>query len=98
MPTYIGLYRFTDQGIKNVKDSPNRFKDAIKAVESMGGKVMGVYTVMGEYDIISIGEFPNDEAAMTFALATGARGNVRSTTLKAFTQDEYAAIVKKLPL
>ena len=97
MPTYIGLYEFTDQGVKNIKDSPNRVKDAIKAAESMGAKVMGVYTVMGEYDIISIGEFPSDEAAMTFALATGARGNVRTKTLKAFTQDEYAAIVKKLP-
>jgi len=97
MPTYIGLYKFTDQGIKNVKDSPGRVQDAIKAAESMGAKVMGVYAVMGEFDIVSIGEFPNDEAAMTFALATGARGNVRSRTLKAFTQDEYSAIVQKLP-
>lgn len=97
MPTYIGLYKFTDQGIKNVKDSPGRVQDAIKAAESMGAKVMGVYAVMGEFDIVSIGEFPNDEAAMTFALATGAQGNVRSRTLKAFTQDEYSAIVQKLP-
>ena len=97
MPTYIGLYKFTDQGIKNVKDSPGRVQDAIKAAEAMGAKVMGVYAVMGEFDIVSIGEFPNDEAAMTFALATGARGYVRSRTLKAFNQDEYSAIVKKLP-
>ena len=97
MPTYIGLYKYTDQGIKNVKDSPGRLQDAIKAAESMGAKVTGAYSVMGEYDLVSIGEFPSDEAAMTFALATGARGNVRSTTLKAFTQDEFAAIVKKLP-
>ena len=97
MPTYIGLYKYTDQGIKNVKDSPGRVKDAIKSAESMGAKVTGVYSVMGEYDLVSIGEFPSDEAAMAFALATGARGNVRSTTLKAFTQDEFASIVKKLP-
>ena len=97
MPTYIGLYKYTDQGIKNVKDSPGRVKDAIKAVESLGGKVIGLYSVMGEYDLVTIGEFPSDEAAMTFALATGARGNVRSTTLKAFNQEEFAAIIKKLP-
>ena len=97
MPTYIGLYKYTDQGIKNVKDSPSRIQDAIKSAESMGAKFTGVYSVMGEYDLVSVGEFPNDEAAMTFALATGARGNVRSTTLKAFTKDEFAAIVKKLP-
>ena len=85
MPTYIGLYKYTDQGIKNVKDSPGRVQDAIKSAESMGGKVIGVYSVMGEYDLVSIGEFPSDEAAMVFALATGARGNIRSKTLKAFT-------------
>ena len=97
MPTYIGLYKLSGQGVKNIKDAPSRVEDAFKAVEAMGGKVVGFYAVMGEYDYVSIGEFPSDETAMTFALALGARGNVRTTTLKAFTQDEFAAIVKKLP-
>ena len=52
---------------------------------------------MGEYDYVSIGEFPSDEHAMTFAMATGSRGNVRTTTLKAFTKEELAEIIKKLP-
>jgi uncharacterized protein with GYD domain len=97
MPTYIGLYKLTDQGIKNIKDAPQRLEEAIKASEAMGGKMLGVYTVMGEYDYVSIGEFPNDETVLTLALALGAKGNVRTTTLKAFTKEEFAEIVKNLP-
>jgi uncharacterized protein with GYD domain len=97
MPTYIGLYKLTDQGIKNAKDAPGRVEDAIKGAEAMGGKVIGVYAVMGEYDYVSIGEFPSDEVAMAFSMALGSRGNVRTTTLKAFTKEEFAQIAKKLP-
>ena len=97
MPTYITLYRFTDQGINAIKDIPQLIEEAIKEYEAMGGKVIGVYAVMGEYDIVGIGELPNDEAAMTFALGLGSRGNVRSTTLKAFTKEEFAGMIKKLP-
>ena len=97
MLTYIGLYKFTDQGIKNMKDAPRRVEDAVKGAEAMGGKVIGVYSVMGEYDYVTIGEFPSDEVAMTYAMALGSGGNVRTTTLKAFTKEEFAQIVKKLP-
>ena len=97
MPTYIGLYKLTDQGIKNIKDAPQRIEEAIKAAEAVGGKVLGVYSVLGEYDLVSIAEFPNDETVLSLALAFGALGNVRSTTLKAFTKEEFAEIVKKLP-
>ena len=55
------------------------------------------YSVMGEYDYVGIGELPNDETAVALALAMGSRGNVRTTTLKAFTKEEFAKIVKKLP-
>ena len=97
MPTYICLHKLTDQGIKNIKDAPQRIEEDIKAAEAAGGKVLGVYTVLGEYDFVSIGEFPNDETALTLGLALVAQGNVRTTTLKAFTKEEFAEIVKKLP-
>ena len=97
MPLYIGLYKLTDQGIKNIKDAPQRVEEAIKASEAMGGKVLGVYSVLGEYDLVSIAEFPNDETVLTLALALGGQGNVRSTTLKAFTKEKFAEIVGKLP-
>jgi uncharacterized protein with GYD domain len=97
MPTYIGLYKLTDQGIKNIKEMPQRIEKSIEASEAMGGKVLGVYSVLGEYDLVSIAEFPNDETVLTLALALGGQGNVRSTTLKAFTKAEFAEIVKRLP-
>ena len=97
MPTYIFLYKLTDQGIKNIKEMPQRMEKAIEASEAVGGKVLGVYSVLGEYDLVSIAEFPNDETVLTLALALGGQGNVRSTTLKAFTKEEFAEIVKKLP-
>jgi uncharacterized protein with GYD domain len=87
----------TDQGIKDVKNAPGRVEEAIKGVQVMGGKVLGVYIVMGEYDYVTIGEFPSDEVAATFSLALSSRGNVRTTTLRAFTKEEFAEMVKKLP-
>jgi len=63
----------------------------------MGGKVIGVYVVMGDYDYVTIGEFPSDEVATTFALTIGSLGNVRTNTLRAYTKEEFAAMVKKLP-
>ena len=97
MPTYIGLYKLTDQGIKNIKEMPQRIEKAIEASEAVGGKLLGAYVVMGDYDLVSIAEFPNDETALTLALALGAQGNIRTTTLKAFTKAEFAEIVTRLP-
>ena len=97
MPTYITLYKLTAQGIKNIKGAPGRYQEGVKNFEAIGGKVIGFYATMGEYDYVGIGEAPSDEIAMTFALALGALGNVRTTTLKAFTTEEFANIVSKLP-
>ena len=97
MPIYIGLNKLTDQGIKNIKEAPQRIEEAFKGWEAMGGKVIGFYVVMGEYDYVAIGEAPNDEVAFTAALALGAQGNIRTKTLKAITKEEFAEIVKKLP-
>ncbi len=97
MPNYVILMKLTDQGAKTIKDAPGRVEAGIKAFEKMGGKVIGFYVVMGEYDYVSIGEAPSDEVAATFALALGSLGNVKTTTLRAFTKEEFAAMVKKLP-
>ena len=97
MPTYIGLMKLTDYGIKNIKEAPQRIEKGIKAYEAMGGKFIGLYVVLGEYDYVAIGEAPSDEAHVAFSLALGSEGFVRTTSLKAFTKEEFAEIVKKLP-
>jgi uncharacterized protein with GYD domain len=81
MPTYIVLYKLTDQGIKDIKNAPGRIEEGTKALEAMGGKLLGFYATMGEYDYVSVSEAPSDEVAMTFMLGLGSRGNIRTTTL-----------------
>jgi uncharacterized protein with GYD domain len=97
MPTYITLCKLTDQGAQDIKNMPKRIKAAGKMIEKMGGKLTGFYLTIGEYDYIAIGEAPNDEVACTFLLGLGATGMLRTTTLKAFTLDEFTKVVKKLP-
>jgi len=97
MPTYISLLKLTEQGIKNIKDAPARVEQAIKAMEAGAGKFIGFYAVMGEYDYVVIAEAPNDEAMMTYLLALGSLGNVKTSTMKAFTKEQFADLVKKLP-
>ena len=97
MPTYVTLYNWTEQGIKSVKNAPDRIKASIKATETAGGKVLGVYVTMGEYDLVAISEWPDDQTASAAALAQASQGFVRMKTLKAFTPAEFAAIVKKMP-
>ena len=97
MPVYITLYKFTDQGIKDVKNVAKRYEAGVKAFEAMGGKVIGFYATMGEYDYVGLGEAPSDEVALTFALGLGAQGNVRTTTLKAFSMEQFTELVKKIP-
>ena len=97
MPNYVVLMKLTDQGAKTIKDAPGRLEAGIKAYEKMGGKVIGFYVVMGEYDYVAVGEAPSDEVATTFSLALGSLGNVRTTTLRAYTKEEFVAMVKRLP-
>ena len=97
MATYVSLMKLTDQGIKDIKDAPQRIKDGIKGVEAMGGKVTSFYLTMGDYDYVSIAEFPNDEIGMTYLMMLGSLGNIRTTTLKAFTTEQMTEMVGKLP-
>ena len=97
MPTYITLYKMTEQGIKNVKDAPGRIQEGIKNWEGAGGKLIGFYATQGEYDYVGIAEHPDEEVATAFMLGMGAQGNVRTTTLRAFSPDQFASIVAKIP-
>jgi len=97
MPTYIMLMKLTEQGVKDIKNAPQRVEQAAKTAEAIGGKMIGFYATMGEYDYVVIGECPSDEVMMTFLMGLGSLGSVRTTTLKAFTREEFAQLVKRLP-
>ena len=96
MQTYIILFKFTDQGIRNVKDTINRAESFKNAVEKAGGKFVNEYYTFGRYDIITIIESPDDETIMSVLLNTQSLGNVRSETLKAFSMDDANKILKHL--
>ena len=92
---YIMLMRFTDQGIRNVKDTTRRAEAEKREAEKLGCKFT-VYWTFGKYDGVGILEAPNDEAAMEFGLRVSSLGNTRITTLKAFTEEEITRVVDKL--
>jgi uncharacterized protein with GYD domain len=96
MGHYVSLIRYTPQGAAKIKESPARLDSARKAVEAAGGKLHAWYLTMGKYDAVLISEFPNDETAAKFVLATGSMGNITTQTLKAFTEAEYRKIVASL--
>jgi uncharacterized protein with GYD domain len=95
MPTYVSLVKWTDQGIKDYRESPARAADFSKLVESLGGRVREIVWTVGEYDIVTVTEFPDDEAGMAALLRVGSLGNIRSTTMRAFNADEMGNIVTR---
>jgi uncharacterized protein with GYD domain len=96
MPTYVTLFKWTEQGAKDVKNAPARFAAAKQLVEQGGGKSLGLYVTMGEWDIVAITEGENDEAAAAAALSIASRGNAKTTTMRAFTEAEFAQVLAKV--
>ena len=97
MPKYISLIRFTQKGMETIKEGPKRLDAAKQRFRAAGGELKAFYLVTGQYDAVAISELPNDEAVARVALGNGAMGNVRTETLRAFTEDEYKKIITALP-
>ncbi|MCC6453951.1 MAG: GYD domain-containing protein [Caldilineaceae bacterium] len=93
MPAYVTLFNFTEQGIRNIKDSPSRAKAAADAAKSAGGRIIGIWWLLGQYDGIVITEMPDDETVTRFMATTGMQGNIRTTTMRAYSEEEMARIV-----
>ena len=96
MAVYIALLNLTDQGVKDAKGIPGRVLAARQALENMGGRLHGYRLTVGEYDAVLTVEAPDDEAYATFVLNIATQGNVRTTTLKAFTEEESFRILGNL--
>lgn len=95
MPTYISLINWTDQGIRTFKDSVKRAEAAAEAAKRMGGSLPHIYWTVGQYDLVAISEFPDDESATAFLLALGAQGNIRTSTMMARSAEEITEIISK---
>ena len=97
MASFVILGNYTDQGIKDMKNVQSRVEAAKEAIQQGGGRMIFFYLTLGEYDFVSVAELPDAETGMGILLALGAQGNVRTETMRAFTEDETWAIVDALP-
>jgi len=96
MATYIGLLNWTDQGIRNIKDGPKRLDAAKKALKDVGGELKAFYMTQGSHDAVIIMDCPSDDKLAMFLLRIGSLGNIRTTTMRAYAEEEYRQIVAGL--
>lgn len=96
MAKYVSLLQFTDQGIRNVKDSIKRAAAATAEAEGMGAKVTDAFWTMGAYDVVLLLDAPDDETISAFSLKIGSLGNVKSQTMRAFRHEEMESILAKI--
>jgi uncharacterized protein with GYD domain len=97
MATYIALLKYTEDGIKNIKEGPARLDAAKEAFKAHGAEIKEFYLTFGEYDAVVISEGPDDETATKLALMIGSQGAVRTVTTRAHTEAEYREIIASLP-
>jgi uncharacterized protein with GYD domain len=96
MPSYVVLYRFTEQGRKNIKDTVTRSREVRADNERRGFKIHGLYWTQGRYDLVAVVEAPDEQSMMAALLNVAGAGNAESETLRAFTEAEMEAIIKKM--
>ena len=96
MATYVSLIQFTDQGIRNVKDTIKRGEAAMGEAEKMGIKIIEEFWTMGAYDIVALFEAPDDETMTAFALKVSSLGSVKTQTMRVFGKDEMEGILSKI--
>jgi uncharacterized protein with GYD domain len=97
MSSYIWLVNWTDQGIRNVKETTNRAKSFKEMAEKMGVNVKEILWTMGRYDLVLVLDAPNDETISRLALGLGMGGNAKTETLKAFSAQAMDQILKGFP-
>ena len=97
MGTYVLLLNFTDQGIRNVKDTAKRAEAFKRIADKAGAKVKEVYWTLGQYDGVLIFEAPEEATATALGLSLGSLGSVRTQTLRAFSAEEIGRIIAKMP-
>jgi uncharacterized protein with GYD domain len=96
MPTFITLLNWTDQGVKNVKDTVKRAEAATDLAHKMNCQMREVHWTIGQYDMVAVIDAPDDETATAFSLSISAQGNVRTHTLRALDIPEMRRILDKM--
>lgn len=97
MAIYIALVNFTDQGVRHIRQTTERAKALVQAASNVGVRIKDIYWTMGAFDAVFTAEAPDDETITAFALSMGALGNIRTQTMRAFSANEIANILEKVP-
>jgi uncharacterized protein with GYD domain len=93
MPAYVTLFNWTEKGVQGVKDTATRAKAAREAWEAAGGRFIGIWWTFGQYDGVVIHEAPDDETANRLLMKTAMQGNIRTTTLRAFGEEDIERVL-----
>jgi uncharacterized protein with GYD domain len=96
MPKYVILLNWTEQGAKNVKETVSRYHAAKELVESKGGSFDMILWTAGPYDLVAVTDVPDEETGTAINLGLGATGNIRTLTMRGFTEDEMSGILAKM--
>ena len=96
MPTYVSLFNWTDQGIRNVRDTVQRYDRSQELQDKHGVRLEQVYWTVGPYDIVSIAQAADEESISAFMLELASAGNLKTTTLRAYDRDEMSGILERL--
>ncbi len=96
MTTYIALANFTDQGISGIKDTGKRAKAFHDMAKQMGVTIKNIFWTMGPYDVVVTMEASKDENVATLMMKVGSLGNIKTQTLRAFTESEIGSLTASL--
>ncbi len=95
MQTFITLWKFTKEGLIDIRNTPERFKSTCDIVTSLGGKVVAAYGLLGEYDVMTIIEMPDEKAATAAVVRICSKGRVLAHTMVALPMDEFLKITRE---
>jgi uncharacterized protein with GYD domain len=96
MPTYVSLFNWTDQGIRNVRDTVQRYERSQELQDKHGVRLEQIYWTIGPHDLVAIAEAADEESITAFFLELASAGNLRTTTLRAYDRDEMSGILGRI--
>jgi uncharacterized protein with GYD domain len=91
---YVTLMKYTQQGRQNINGTPERFQNARSLVESKGGKIIAIYGLLGEWDLMAIMEVPDEKTAMSISMAIGKQGNISAQTMTAVSEEDFVNLAR----
>jgi len=96
MPTYVTLWKYTKDGLTDMKKTPERYEAVKKIISNAGGKLLSIYGLIGEYDVVTVMELPNEKAAASTMLKICAKGRITSQTMTALPIDDFLKVAKEV--